>query len=222
MRSSCETAWLENYPVASVAGWLGHSREVCMKHYAQVLPEHFESVVNGAKENPAQNPAQQVSAKTILGVAGSRTAKFEADENTHENNCFQAKTEDAEETKNRGGEIRTPDLLVPNQARYQLRYAPFINQIPTFAFLRASSIAHIALFWGANFFSIKYPRCCLFLKCMSHLYALRSGDLLKQTLKLIVICKRNHYASRPLARCVHHHFCTKRPTQLAFYRSHLT
>jgi|688.fasta_scaffold638877_2 hypothetical protein len=25
---------------------------------------------------------------------------------------------------NRGGEIRTLDLLVPNQARYQLRYAP--------------------------------------------------------------------------------------------------
>ena len=47
MRSNCETAWLENYPVASVAGWILHSREGFMKHYAQVLPEHFESAVNG-------------------------------------------------------------------------------------------------------------------------------------------------------------------------------
>ena len=28
------------------------------------------------------------------------------------------------EKSSRGGESRTPDLLVPNQARYQLRYAP--------------------------------------------------------------------------------------------------
>ncbi len=193
-----------------------------MKHYAQVLPEHFESAVNGDREKAAHFPAQQVAAEGEFHVAASRTTKNSDDENALENKAFQAVEENNEETKNRGGEIRTPDLLVPNQARYQLRYAPFINQIPTFAFLRASSIAHIALFWGANFFTINYRRCCLFLKCMSHLYALRSGDLLKQTLKLIVICKRNHYASRPLARCVHHHFCTKRPTQLAFYRSHLT
>ncbi len=116
MRSSCETAWLEQYPVASVAGWLGHSREVCMKHYAQVLPEHFESAVNGDREKAAHFPAQQVAAEGVFHVAASRTTKNSDDENALENKAFQAVEENNEETKNRGDTIRTCGLYVPNVA----------------------------------------------------------------------------------------------------------
>jgi integrase len=43
LRSSCETDWLEMFPgrISAVAGWMGHSPTVAMKHYAQVLPQHF-------------------------------------------------------------------------------------------------------------------------------------------------------------------------------------
>ena len=116
MRSSCETAWLEQYPVASVAGWLGHSREVCMKHYAQVLPEHFESAVNGDREKAAHFAAQQVAAGGVFRVAASRTTKNSDDENALEKKAFQAVEENNEETKNRGDTIRTCGLYVPNVA----------------------------------------------------------------------------------------------------------
>ena len=68
------------------------------------------------------------------GIRPLRVNKWTCPLFCSENKAFHAVEESKEETKNRGGEIRTPDLLVPNQARYQLRYAPFINQIPTFAF----------------------------------------------------------------------------------------
>ncbi len=43
LRSSRETDWLEMFPgrIAAVAGWMGHSPTVAMRHYAQVLPQHF-------------------------------------------------------------------------------------------------------------------------------------------------------------------------------------
>ena len=92
LRSSCETDWLEMFPgrIAAVAGWMGHSPTVAMRHYAQVLPQHFggaaaearpeESDVAFSREKPAplyggarveteaaQNPAQQRAARGRKG-----------------------------------------------------------------------------------------------------------------------------------------------------------
>jgi integrase len=88
LRSSCETDWLEQFPgrIQAVAGWMGHSPAVAMRHYAQVLPQHCDGAAasadafadvgagevafspakraplyGGARPDPkvAQNPAQQ-------------------------------------------------------------------------------------------------------------------------------------------------------------------
>ena len=93
LRSSCETDWLEMFPgrIAAVAGWMGHSPTVAMRHYAQVLPHHFggadveqaahaidcaqalstenrEPLPGGARPpvKVAQNPAQQPAALSNL------------------------------------------------------------------------------------------------------------------------------------------------------------
>ena len=96
LRSSCETDWLEMFPgrIAAVAGWMGHSPTVAMRHYAQVLPHHFGGAaaevetaahaidfapaISTEKRAPlmggarpaakvAQNPAQQPAALGNLG-----------------------------------------------------------------------------------------------------------------------------------------------------------
>ncbi len=87
-----------------------------MKHYAQVLPEHFESAVNGAREKAAQNPAQKVAARGVICVAASRTTKNSDDAKAVENKLFRAEKEENEQAKNRGDTIRTCDLYVPNVA----------------------------------------------------------------------------------------------------------
>ncbi len=83
-----------------------------MKHYAQVLPEHFESAVNGAIEKAAQ----KVAARSVFCVAASRTTKNSDDAKALENNLFRAEKEENEQAKNRGDTIRTCDLYVPNVA----------------------------------------------------------------------------------------------------------
>ena len=85
-----------------------------MKHYAQVLPEHFESAVNGDREKAAHFPAQQVAAEGEFHVAASRTTKNSDDENALENKAFQAVEENNEETKNRGDTIRIHSVLSGN------------------------------------------------------------------------------------------------------------
>ena len=56
LRSSCETDWLEMFPgrIAAVAGWMGHSPTVAMRHYAQVLPQHFGGAA-AAVTRPQEN-----------------------------------------------------------------------------------------------------------------------------------------------------------------------
>ncbi len=83
-----------------------------MKHYAQVLPEHFESAVNGAREKVAQ----KVAARSVFCVAASRTTKNSDDAKALENNLFRAEKEENVQAKNRGDTIRTCDLYVPNVA----------------------------------------------------------------------------------------------------------
>jgi len=80
MRSSCETEWLETYPIKAVCDWIGNSEAVCLKHYAQVLPEHFISATGGdaahsarkaahnAAHQTAQNAAQQVPLGKLMEV----------------------------------------------------------------------------------------------------------------------------------------------------------
>ncbi len=92
LRSSRETDWLEMFPgrIAAVAGWMGHSPTVAMRHYAQVLPQHFggaaavarpeENEVAFSREKPAplyggarveteaaQNPVQKRAARDRNG-----------------------------------------------------------------------------------------------------------------------------------------------------------
>ena len=79
MRSSCGTDWLSRYPVANVAQWMGHSRVVSMRHYAQALPEHFAAVVEGEADAPktaAHFPAQSAAE---MGRNGSQPVHPETD-----------------------------------------------------------------------------------------------------------------------------------------------
>lgn len=41
LRASCSTDWVEEFPIQTVANWLGHSPEVALRHYLQVKESHF-------------------------------------------------------------------------------------------------------------------------------------------------------------------------------------
>ncbi len=58
LRSSRETELAETWPLHVVCAWIGNSRPVAMKHYLQVLDEHFEKA--------AQNAAQQAPELTRM------------------------------------------------------------------------------------------------------------------------------------------------------------
>lgn len=45
MRATRETELLQKFPLHVVAGWLGHSPNVALKHYAQIVKEHHAQAV---------------------------------------------------------------------------------------------------------------------------------------------------------------------------------
>jgi integrase len=64
LRASCETDWVEKYPVHVVAPGLGHSPKVAAQHYLMSREHHFEHVVSGGAataaeggETPTERPA---------------------------------------------------------------------------------------------------------------------------------------------------------------------
>ena len=64
LRASRETELAEQFPVQVVAGWLGNTPAIAMRHYLMTTQEHFAKAVNGDQEHPTQkaahNPAQQL------------------------------------------------------------------------------------------------------------------------------------------------------------------
>lgn len=64
LRSSCETEWCEQYPIASVTRWLGNSPTVALKHYIQARDVHFEAVVAGAGGRDAPDDARTTHSTT--------------------------------------------------------------------------------------------------------------------------------------------------------------
>ena len=60
LRSSCATDWSERFPIKTVTSWLGHSPEICLRHYLQVPERHFYdgsgAVLRG--KQAGQNPGQ--------------------------------------------------------------------------------------------------------------------------------------------------------------------
>jgi len=64
LRKNLETDWLEQYPVADVCKWLGHSPTVSMKHYHQTRPESIRKVTGEVSENEAlRAEIEQLKAK---------------------------------------------------------------------------------------------------------------------------------------------------------------
>jgi integrase len=59
MRSSRETELAERYPIQVVTAWLGNSPAVAIKHYLQVLDEHFD---NATQKTEAERKAERQSA----------------------------------------------------------------------------------------------------------------------------------------------------------------
>jgi len=73
LRSSCETEWCEQYPIASVTRWLGNSPTVALKHYIQARDVHFEAVVAGAGRRDAPDDARTTYLTTQQAAAPNRT-----------------------------------------------------------------------------------------------------------------------------------------------------
>ena len=85
----------------------------------------------------------------------------------------------------RGGGVRTHDLLVPNQARYQLRYAPMAGPRSVILGPAKESLPH------------------------RRLKSLR--QMLEKPLEFVEIGKRDHDSACPLAVGVDHHFHAQCP-----------
>ena len=85
----------------------------------------------------------------------------------------------------RGGGVRTHDLLVPNQARYQLRYAPMAGPRSVILGPAENSLPH------------------------RRLKSLR--QMFEKPLEFVEIGKRDHDSACPLAVGVDHHFHAQCP-----------
>lgn len=73
LRSSCETEWCEQYPIASVTRWLGNSPTIALKHYIQARDVHFEAVVAGVDLRDAKDDARTTHFTTQQAAAPTRT-----------------------------------------------------------------------------------------------------------------------------------------------------
>ena len=88
-------------------------------------------------------------------------------------------------SRNRGGGVRTHDLLVPNQARYQLRYAPMAGPRSVIRGPAKNSLPH------------------------RRLKSLR--QMFEEPLEFVEIGKRDHDSAGPLAVGMDHHFHAQCP-----------
>lgn len=50
LRSSCEMDWIERFPLATCARWLGHSPKIALEHYTTARDSHFREAVAGGVE----------------------------------------------------------------------------------------------------------------------------------------------------------------------------
>ena len=50
LRASCETDWVQNYPLHVCAKWLGHSPAIAAQHYVMVRDHHFADAIRGGSE----------------------------------------------------------------------------------------------------------------------------------------------------------------------------
>ncbi len=67
LRTSRETELAELYPVHVVAGWLGHTPRIAIKHYLMTTAEHFEDAVRVDDQKATQKATQQASAMPEMG-----------------------------------------------------------------------------------------------------------------------------------------------------------
>ena len=67
LRSSAQTEWAEQYPLASVCRWLGNSPAVAATHYLQARDTHFEAAVagDGSAKGPRNNRGEGTVARPV-------------------------------------------------------------------------------------------------------------------------------------------------------------
>lgn len=60
LRASCETDWTDRYPLADVAGWIGHDPTVAARHYLTKRSSNFEAAATGRRSvaNLSQQDAE--------------------------------------------------------------------------------------------------------------------------------------------------------------------
>jgi len=61
LRSSCETDWFRQYPgrINDVARWMGHSPEIAMRHYLQVVPQGVDDATATETGEPVRRPTSR-------------------------------------------------------------------------------------------------------------------------------------------------------------------
>ena len=59
LRKCCETEWMDQHPVLTVADWMGHSPEVARAHYTRPTQEALERVTGQIATKSPQTQAAQ-------------------------------------------------------------------------------------------------------------------------------------------------------------------
>ena len=82
MRATRETELIDAFPVPTVAAWLGHSPEIALKHYIQIVKEHHARAVLRPPQAPdreTQNPKfRSVPQRPGPGPHGTKIAPIRA------------------------------------------------------------------------------------------------------------------------------------------------
>ena len=76
LRSSCETDWFRQYPgrINDVARWMGHSPEIAMRHYLQVIPQGVDDATAAETGEPVRRPTSRTGARPS-GAAAHNAAQ---------------------------------------------------------------------------------------------------------------------------------------------------
>lgn len=71
LRSSYETDWFRQYPgrINDVARWMGHSPEIAMRHYLQVIPQGVDDATAAETGEPVRRPTSRSGARQSGAVA---------------------------------------------------------------------------------------------------------------------------------------------------------
>ena len=71
LRSSCETDWFRQYPgrINDVARWMGHSPEIAMRHYLQVVPQGIGDATAAETGEPVRRSTNRTGARQGGAVA---------------------------------------------------------------------------------------------------------------------------------------------------------